>query len=117
MPCQSTSIVASQTFSSQSSGLSATTVYTPSAAGLFRVSAYMEASTTNCDGAPVVYWTDTYRSKNATLENLQFSSGVPVASGHIFWSAASQPIQVSTVFDVNSGSATYNLYVVVEQLI
>lgn len=117
MPCQFSNIVATQTLTSQSSPLSEVAIYTPTSAGLFRVSIYMEAPTTNTDGAPTVYWTDSYRSKSANLTNLQFTSGVPTPSSHVFWSGSGQAISISTVFDVNSGTATYNLYVVVEQLI
>lgn len=111
MACQFANIVASQTWTSQSSALSATTVYTPAAAGLFRVSAYLDGVVASQSASTTIAWTDSHQSRSSSLNSLGNASA---PSAQVLWSAASDPIQVSTVF---SGTGTYNLYVVVEQLI
>lgn len=113
-------IVAKQSWLSQSSALAATTIYTPSADGLFRVSAYIEVSSgsTRAPSAQMT-WTDDHAAQN----NSGLLGGVDVAGNwtingsfatRAFRATSGNPIQIST--SLSAGTGTYDLYVVIEQL-
>ena len=113
------SIVAKQSWLNQTSALGTTTVYTPAAAGLFRVSAYVELrNTTDASVSSFLSWTDDY----LTQSTKSLGNSAPTIAGgwsitgdsaiRAFRSGASA-IQVSTT---TAGATHYDLYVVIEQL-
>lgn len=106
------SIVAKQSFVSQTSSLGSTTIFTPSADGLFRISAYLErssASFVSCTAS----WTDDYTSRSAIVAEVD-SNGFQAGVGTIAIRAKSgDAISVSTSY---AGTDAYDLYVVIEQL-
>lgn len=108
-------IVASQTFLLQTSSLSSTTIYTPAAAALLRVSYYIESSVTGQDVTLGLTWTDNYQTQSNTVANSNESQKFNLGSNpvSVIHSAASQPIAITASF---SGSGSYNVYVTVEQL-
>jgi len=113
-------IVASQSFTAQTSALSATTIYAPSAAGFFRLNVYVDGNNGNDVGANVQFTDDRSNAQNAAITFLQNGLWLNSVgdSGSLygvtaFRSKASVAISVSTTF---FGSGSYDLYVVLEQL-
>jgi hypothetical protein len=113
-------IVAKQSWTSQSGALASTTVYTPSAAGLFRVSAYIEVSSgsTRAPSASMT-WTDDHAAQNnsGALGAVDASGNWTINGSYAtraFRVAANTDIKVST--SIGAGTGTYDLYVVIEQL-
>lgn len=109
-------VVATKTFLNQTASLVLADVFTPTVAGLFRVSGYLEESSGGVGLTAVVKWTDDNRAQTAggvltqMMASLQWSSGAPVT----LRSAANQSISVSV--DIGTNTVTYSLYVVVEQM-
>jgi hypothetical protein len=109
-------IVAKQSYLAQSTALGSTTIYTPAAAGLFRISGYFESTGSN-GGQLNVFWTDDHRAQAGGAVINTLASGGWGSNGSFqaitIRSAASNPITITTSF---SGTGTYDVYVVVEQL-
>lgn len=98
-------IVASQTFLDQTVALAATTIYTPSAAGIFRVSINADWNGTGSISTSVK-WTDewfTRTNAQGGTWNLSF----------LVRSVASQPITLTVT---QSGSPTWTADIVIEDL-
>jgi hypothetical protein len=112
-------IVAKQSWTGRSSALGSTTIYTPSASGLFRVSAYLEVASGSITSVNAfLAYTDDHHTPNATYYGLgSLVSGDYNNSGTVqayaFRAAASAAISVSTNY---SGTGSYDFYVVLEQL-
>lgn len=110
MSCPIPMIIAKQSWLNQTASLSATTVFTPSEDGDYRVNVYMTADTSSPPGwSPTLYWTDEYGSREEGLQDTG-----PFASYVVIIHAVSgQPIQVS----VGGGSnpPQYDLFVTVVQ--
>jgi hypothetical protein len=113
-------IVAKQSWLAQSAALAATTIFTPTADGLFRVSAYIEVSVgSNRGPSAQMTWTDDHAAQN----NSGLIGGVDTAGNwtingnyatRAFRATNGNPIKIATT--INAGSGTYDLYVVIEQL-
>lgn len=118
MPCQFSNIVATQTFSNKTTALASTAIYTPSAKGVFRVSAVLECVSSGAQVQASASWTDGFAAQAlGTIAFIDASGNVITKLGASAISvAAGDSISVSTSYPLG-GSATYNLYVVVEQLI
>ena len=120
MPCIGNvpSIVASGSIDKPSGGnISATTVYTPSDAGVYRISIYATMASGFGGGAATsVTWTDDRGARNAGVPfgNLQGSSNND-AGAVIAFRALADAIQLSTDM-AGSSSVAYTLYYVIEQL-
>jgi hypothetical protein len=120
-------IVAQRAFRGQRAAILPTTLFTPATDGMYLVSVYVSASNT-ADGKafPNVFlsWTDDVNSWQSQQIGVSTGSSLNVTWGSgqfVVVELAHQPIQVSTNASNNSSddaanSATYNLYVVVEQL-
>lgn len=109
-------IVAKQSFLAQTVGLGSTTVYTPAASGLYRISAYVETSS----GTASVYitWTDDHRAQGTgTSVILGQSNGGNFQTNGDFQvnviRATTNPIAISSTY---SGTGSYDIYVVIELL-
>lgn len=109
MPCIGNvpAIVASGSFN-QSGPLSATTLFTPTVTGIYRISVYAVGSNTDGIGASLA-WTDENRSQSVSPINLNGAQEI-VAVAH---AVASSNIQLSSGADVTD-TVTYRY--VVEQL-
>lgn len=120
MPCAGnvTTVVAAQTFVQSSGGdLGTTSLFTPSASGLFRMTVNLESASeiwseggSNAVVQPT--WTDDYGNTGSNFSEVVAAKALSYQ--WIFRSAASEPIEIGT-----SGIATtsaYTLTAVVEQL-
>lgn len=105
--------VASQSFTSQTTALAATTVFTPSAVGLFRVSMYTNAAS-NPGVTITVSWTDPVFGANS----VQFPQVSTINNSANNYGSAFLRVSANSNIQVSASapSVTYNLYVVVEQL-
>lgn len=130
MPCAGNVpiIVASGSINYTGASLSATTIFTPSAPGTYRVSLYLspEPNVNYPAGAPAaalqLTWTDANAGRTldvnaGTLDTGSSGGLIPnpqITAVDLILQAVASAIQVSA----NSGSAlvTYDLYYVVEQL-
>lgn len=109
MSAQVPKIEASQSFLNQSADLAATTVFTPSVDGMYRVSAYVRSVSGTGGAAARIGWTDEAGTTSTGL-NLAGSPGqctVPMKA------LAGTPITIQASI---YSSCTYSLYVVVESL-
>lgn len=104
--------VLKQSFLNQSSGISATTLFTPSADADVRVSVYSEVDTTSGDlnVVPHINWDDNYRSNQATVGDGPGSSSGPNTE-IVIHAKAGQPVTLDVALIRSVGSQTYNLYV------
>jgi hypothetical protein len=104
-------IEASQSWNAQTSALSAATIFTPSADGLYRITVYASASSGSGGVTPHMAFTDDAGSQARQFDpsNVSF----PVSYSMTVKAKASTNIQVSTTI---SGSPTYDFYAVVESL-
>jgi len=100
--------VASRSFINQTGNIAATVLFTPSAAGLFRLSVYINGSPVVSSVTVTFTWTDDVGAQSLALgfggSFLQDVAMLRVASGSISVSAS------------QSGGTTYSLFVTVEQL-
>lgn len=128
-PTGSPSIVATVALASQTANISKTALYTPTADGVFRISAYMTMVTPNGAGAwwLTAYWDDDAGAQKTLIYKLNSNSKSPSASCnsadgtfcgpsvYVVDGKAGMPIS----YDVgaHAGAAgTYDVFIVVEQL-
>jgi hypothetical protein len=103
--------VASQSFLNQTGNLASTILFSPAAAGNFRVSVYAELKAGSTAVVTITFlWTD-----DDGAQTLALSLGVPGGYSHdtIFIRSASGSISVSAS---QSGGSTYSLYTAVEEM-
>lgn len=119
-------VVAAQSFLNRTASIAATTLYTPSADGTFRVSVYSEITTTSGGGCPLLSWVDDFNTHtNQSLVQVD-GGGACINSGgsgtpNYGWATwivrATSGNAISFSFP---GSTTtpvvYSIYVTVEQL-
>lgn len=101
-------IVAQQSFLNQSGSLSATTIFTPTSEGDFRVSVYASGASSLSGATLGVLWTDA-RANRTFAPSISDSF---VSSTEVVHSAVSQPIQV----EVLTSNTAYDVYVTIEEL-
>jgi hypothetical protein len=112
LPCE----VASVSVVAQTVTVPLTTLFTPAADGLFRISVYMSSSPTQgSTWAYALFWTDDVKARNSGRQQLSpgtFSSfSAPVRA------LAGQPLSYSVSAGAsNPPGANYNLSITVEQL-
>lgn len=112
MPAVVPDIVATSTFIDQTAAIGTTTLYTPPAAGLFRVSMYyMRQAGAGVNMNPTVAWTDRYAGHSYNGNNIQ--TGVAFMTCFDVQSEASQPITLACTI---TGSPTYSIYITIEHL-
>lgn len=114
-------IVESATFIGQVGALSARTIYTPIADGVYQLSYYLANSAASGVAAvtPVLTFTDDFNSETvnlyATGSGFGQTNSQCTGASFTFKAKAGQAIQISTT--VGSGSTpTYNLYATLVQL-
>jgi hypothetical protein len=128
-------IVATVKLTGQTAPISATTLFTPTATGLYRVSAYMTQVTPvnllNVFWYLNLRWTDDAGAESASVQTnhmlLQtLTSGtppeaygfeaIPPGTTSVIEAKAGQPITYSVVLSAGTSGGTYSLYMVVERL-
>jgi hypothetical protein len=124
----SASIVFSQAFHqdgiSTGGGMSATDLYTPTATGLFRVSSYIAVTAPtpsesfSVTGSATLTWTDEVTTYSVTTALTGAGSTDQNPNSRFIQAVASEPIQIATLIDFGQPdvTATYDLFVVIEQL-
>ena len=111
MPSSVPNIVASGSYVNQTSALGTTALYTPTAAGLFRVSVFWEW--TGGSGInPTVSWTSSRVGANSTNAG-QIQASDTFMTVFTIQSAANQDISLSVAI---FSTPTWSLYYTIEQL-
>ena len=105
-------IVASGSFVNETNSLSATTIFTPSENGLYRISIYGEGE--DSESEPHVSAQLTYSDDFNSDYPVDFNLNTPISLAYVARLTASNPVQLSAT--INSGSPTYDLYYTIEQL-
>lgn len=108
------SVVASQSFLAKTASFAATTIYTPAAAGVYRVSVTIAVNGTGTISSQLG-WHDSYVSQIAALCNATGTTYQPDRSVVCIQVGASQAI---TLLGTASGGFTgsYDMYITIEQL-
>ena len=104
-------IVADLSFTAQTSGFGPTTIFTPTDSGIYRVAIYGESSDQLGSFTATMTWTDDFGSNFKFLSN----EGFPGQGSRIVFATAGNPITITTSPSLSTG-ATYNTFVIVEQL-
>lgn len=108
--------VATKTFLAQTSSLVNAVVFTPTVAGLFRVSGYLEASSGTVGPAVTINWTDDNRSQTGGAVISQITAGFQWNGGSPVTIRVAANTNILVSVSLGSGTLTYDLYVVVEQM-
>ena len=111
-------IVAKQSWIGRSSALGSTTIYTPAADGLYRVSAYLEVASGTPSVTANIGYTDDHHTPSSTYYSLgTFSSGEYNNGGtfqaYTFRAKSGDAISVSTTY---GSTGSFDFYVVLELL-
>ncbi|HWY20989.1 MAG TPA: hypothetical protein VNX26_07190 [Candidatus Acidoferrum sp.] len=128
-------IVATVKLTGQTAPISSTTLFTPTATGVYRVSAYMTQVTPvnllNVFWYLNLRWRDDAGAESAAVEtnnpvlqtltsgappNAYGFDGIPPGSTSIIEAKAGQPITYSVVLSAGTSGGTYSLFMVVERL-
>ena len=104
-------IVSDLSFTAQTSGFGPATVFTPTDSGLYRVVIYGESSDQLGTFSVTMTWTDDFGANFKILSN----EGFPGQGSRIVFATAGNPITITTSPSLSTG-ATYNTFVIVEQL-
>ena len=111
MPACSANIVATLNLTGQTSAISPTNLFTPSADGLFRVSVYIEVTGS---GVATVDFPYTDGIGGNEVGAIGGSGGSGQGNHWCIRATSGNPIQYET--HINSGSPTYSLFMAVEQI-
>jgi hypothetical protein len=114
LPC----IVASASLTGQTAPVPLTTIYTPPASGLFRVSTYLSVTRTRSVTPTWILtlgWTDDNGPRSTTTSATQNGANANAATA-VIQAVGGQPVAYRTGLQGEAGETTYNLFVVVEQL-
>lgn len=114
------SIVAVADATGQTAAIGATTLYTPPAAGMYRLTIAMQTTTAGSAGTATGQVTVTWNGHTRTLLNigsLDLTSAGAIGQGSaIIYSDASQPIQYGVAWSGAAGSPVYDLHVRLESI-
>jgi len=113
-------IVATVALTGQVSSIATTTLYTPSAAGTYRVSVYHLITTPSVGAGTLdmtILWTDDESAKtNLPAAQLNLTIDQSAASGTVFIRSTATAISYSTTIGGGDGAQRYSLFLVVERL-
>lgn len=114
-----TTIVASVQLTAQTGDIGTTTIYTPAAAGLFRVNVYQICTTAGTGTLScTIGWTDIVGAKTISpAGTVDLSSTANGATGMSFISTGASAITYATAIAGKAGSPAYAIYIVVEALV
>lgn len=112
-------IAATVSLTGQTGNIGTTTIYTPPAAGLYRVSVYQICTTAGSAGIlnSVIGWTDNVGAKTLSpAADVTLTSTANGATGTGFIRATAAAITYATTITGGAGSPQYALYICVEKL-
>ena len=112
-------IAAIVSLTGQTGNIATTTIYTPPAAGLYRVSVYQICSTAGSAGTlnSVIGWTDIVGAKTISpAADVTLTSTANGATGNAFINATAAAITYAATITGGAGGPAYALYIVVEKL-
>jgi len=120
-------IVARVSLRNQLANVPTTTIFTPAAAGLYRLSAYSVETVPVVGGSDnwsmAIFWTDDFGPESSSVLFTPNSggwgsmgSGFPPGSVTIFRAMAGRPVKYTVELCQSCQGGTYSLYFVVEQL-
>lgn len=111
-------IVAAAILTAQTANISATTLYTPAAAGLYRVSVYHVVTTAGGGTlTTAIIWTDDAQAQTtAPATNIDLANLGEAATGTSFIRSTASAIQYSATIAGKTGNPQYALFIVVEKL-
>jgi hypothetical protein len=123
-------IVAKGRFVNRATPIPTTTLFTPSADGLFRLSIYMTETVTGANVFDswvfVLNWNDDAGAEGSNVDSLTVNQAPPGAWGNegfafagtvqTFEAKASQPVTFTVTYSPPTPSGAYSLYYVVERL-
>lgn len=113
-------IVASVQLIGQTGNIATTTIYTPAAAGLFRVNVYQICSVAGTAGtlATTIGWTDAVGAKTIKpAADIDLASTANGATGMSFISTTASAITYASAITGGTGSPQYAIYLVIEALV
>ncbi len=103
----------------QAGNIGATTIYSPPAAGLYRVSVYQICKVAGAAGTlnSVIGWSDAVGAKTLSpAADVTLTSTANGSTGNAFIQATAAAITYAATITGGAGSPQYNLYVLVEKL-
>ncbi len=112
-------IAAIVSLTGQTGNISTTTIYTPPAAGLYRVSVYQICKVAGSAGTlnSVIGWTDAVGAKTLSpAADVTLTSTANGSTGNAFISATAAAITYATTITGGAGSPQYDIHIVVEKL-
>jgi len=113
-------IVATAQLTAQAGDILATTLYTPAAAGLFKINVYHICHTAGAAGTlnTLISWTDAVSAKTLSpASDITLTSTNNGATGNAFFNSAAAGITYTATITGGAGSPKYNLYLTLEQLV
>jgi hypothetical protein len=113
-PC----VVGSISLTDQTQAIIHAPLYTPAAAGLFRISYYLDSTPSQFGGNWGISfdWTDNLKSRIGSLVLWPTGFYSANTTGLVVYEVAGQPITYSVHASSNVGTSSYNLFMTVEQL-
>lgn len=111
-------IVSVISLTGQTDAITTTTMFTPTAVGVYRVSVYMVCTTAGTGTLScTIKWTDDYQAQQSSpASNVDLSGVGNAGSGNIPINATAAAITYETAIAGKAGSPEYSLYIVLEQL-
>lgn len=112
-------IAATVSLTGQTGNIGTTTIYTPPAAGLYRVSVYQICKVAGSAGTlnTVIGWSDAVGAKTLSpAADVTLTSTANGATGAAFISSGASAITYATTITGGAGSPQYNLYICVERI-
>lgn len=103
----------------QTGAIGATTIYTPAATGMYRVSVYMVCTTAGGGTlSATIKWTDVKQSQQASpAANVNLANAGEASSGSIYINSTAVAITYETAIAGASGSPQYAIFIVCEHLV
>lgn len=113
-----TPMVATASLTGQTAAIGATTLFTPSAAGTYRVSVYQVCTTAGAGTlATTIGWTDDEQAQTTKpASDVNLANLGEAASGVTFIQATAVAITYTVTAAGIAGGAAFSLYITVEQL-
>jgi len=112
-------IVATIALTDQGDDIGATTLYTPAASGMYRVSTYALTTTAGAGGTldVTIGWTDDEQAQSSVVVNdMDLTVDKTAAQNTLFIRSTAAAITYTTAIAGKSGSPKYSLFIVVERV-
>ena len=113
------SVVATALLTAQTADINTTTIYTPGASGMHRVSVYHLCVTAGTGTlATTIGWTDDKQAQSSKpAGNVDVSGAGNAASGNIYIRSTATAITYASAIAGKTGTPVYDLFIVVERLV